>query len=92
MTFTRTPFKKDKNDKPYFPADEWLELGKYQRNSPGFTAKIMQIAPDIISYEKTSRVINQLTTNTVSRSTVMRAVKFYGKRADEYHKHQRSLS
>ena len=88
MTFVRTPFKKDKNDKPFFPADEWLELGKYQRNSPGFTAKIMQIAPDITSYEKTSRVINQLTTNTVSRSTVMRAVKLYGKRADEYHKHQ----
>ncbi|WP_241147091.1 UPF0236 family transposase-like protein, partial [Enterococcus cecorum] len=32
--------------------------------------------------------MNQLTTNTVSRSTVMRAVKLYGKRADEYHKHQ----
>ena len=87
MTITRTPFKKNGRKKVYKPVDEWLEWGGGHRNSPGFVAKILQLAPLVISYEKTSKAIEMMTNCVVSRTSIMRIVKLYGKRYNEYLNH-----
>ena len=87
MTITRTPFKKNGRKKVYKPVDEWLEWGAGHRNSPGFVAKILQLAPLVISYEKTSKAIEMMTNCVVSRTSIMRIVKLYGKRYNEYLNH-----
>ncbi len=87
MTITRTPFKKKGRKKVYKPVDEWLEWGAGHRNSPGFVAKILQIAPAVNSYAKTSLVIETMTTCVVSRTSIMRMVKLYGNRYNEYLNH-----
>lgn len=87
MTIMRTPFKKNGRKKVYKPVDEWLEWGAGHRNSPGFVAKILQLAPLVISYEKTSKAIEMMTNCVVSRTSIMRIVKLYGKRYNEYLNH-----